>query len=135
MNITNTTVRPATSKDLQEIILDDLLETQCAFDELRYELGKKKCKSNMDNIKFINSKFDLIRELVEVIVQPPIKVDHLILKDAVDAQESAQALANIFTSIADETCKLSDMRKKIAANLEVFALSLTDLGLLDEVQK
>jgi len=29
--------------------------------------------------------------------------DHPILKDAVDAAEAAQALANIFTSIADET--------------------------------
>ncbi|MDX8384433.1 MAG: hypothetical protein R8M45_10150 [Ghiorsea sp.] len=74
--ITTTIARPATRKDLQDLILDDVLEAQCAFDELRHAVGKKLCRDNMDNIQFINGKFDSIREMAEAILNPSIESDH-----------------------------------------------------------
>jgi len=58
----------------------------------------------------------------------------LILKDAVDAQEAAQALANIFTSIADETCTRESMKGNIKVQFDALVLAMSDMDLLSEVK-
>jgi len=58
-----------------------------------------------------------------------------ILTDAVDGYEAAQALANIFSSIADETCTRKSMKHRAKINFDAIALVMSDLGFLSGVQK
>jgi len=125
-------ITETTTQDLHNLINERLVTLQYDLDALRHGMGNKARSKQSATLERINNGLDDALEMVEGLPHAP--TSQPILKDAVDAQEAAQALANIFTSIADETCTRSSMKERIKINLDALLLAMGDLDLLGGVK-